>query len=167
MIAFDLICAPGGHRFEGWFASSTEYERQLTAQLLCCPTCGTSAVTKAIMAPNVARKGNQSTVSQPAVSPLRPQPESEQVVAVSNQPDMPAEIEKAIAALGKLQNRMLENSDWVGNKFAEEARAIHYGETPERIIHGSASANEAQALFDEGITVAPLPLPFVPPEAKN
>ena len=162
MIAYDLICAPYGHRFEGWFASSDEYDRQLTAQLLCCPTCGAVAVTKAVMAPNIARKGNQ-----PAVSVPRAEPEVEQSVAVSNQPEMPAEIEKAITALGKLQNRMLENSDWVGNKFAEEARAIHYGETPERIIHGSASANEAQALFDEGITVAPLPLPFVPPEAKN
>ena len=162
MIAYDLICAPFGHRFEGWFASSAEYDRQLTAQLLCCPTCGAVSVTKAVMAPNIARKGNQ-----PAVSAPRSEPETEQAVAVSNQPEMPAEIEKAIAALGKLQSRMLENSDWVGNKFAEEARAIHYGETPERIIHGSASANEAQALFDEGITVAPLPLPFVPPEAKN
>jgi hypothetical protein len=162
VIAFDLICAPNRHRFEGWFASSDEYDRQLAAQLLCCPTCGSVAVTKAVMAPNIARKGNQ-----PAVAVSRSEPEAERAVAVSNQPEMPAEIEKAIAALGKLQSRMLENSDWVGSKFAEEARAIHYGETPERIIHGSASANEAQALFDEGITVAPLPLPFVPPEAKN
>ena len=162
MIAFDLICAPIGHRFEGWFASSIEYDRQLAAQLLCCPTCGSGAVTKAVMAPNIARKGNQPAVSAPS-----PRSEFEHTVAVSNQPEMPAEIEKAIVALGKIQSRMLENSDWVGNKFAEEARAIHYGETPERIIHGSASANEAQALFDEGITVAPLPLPFVPPEAKN
>jgi hypothetical protein len=162
MIAFDLICAPYRHRFEGWFASSAEYDRQLTAQLLCCPTCGSVAVTKAIMAPNIARKGNQAAGPAP-----RSEPEPEHTVAVSNQPEMPAEIEKAIVALGKIQTRMLENSDWVGNKFAEEARAIHYGETPKRIIHGSASANEAQALFDEGITVAPLPLPFVPPEAKN
>ena len=162
MIAYDLICAPYSHRFEGWFASSDEYDRQLMSQLLSCPTCGSVAVAKAVMAPNIARKGNQ-----PAVSAPRPDPEMEKSVAVSNQPEMPAEIEKAITALGKLQSRMLENSDWVGSKFAEEARAIHYGETPERIIHGSASANEAQALFDEGITVAPLPLPFVPPEAKN
>lgn len=162
MIAFDLICAPYSHRFEGWFASSDEYDRQLTAQLLCCPTCGSLAIKKAVMAPNIARKGNQ-----PAVSSLRTERETEQSVAVSNQPEMPAEIEKAIVALGKLQSRMLENSDWVGNKFADEARAIHYGETPERIIHGSTSANEAQALFDEGISVAPLPLPYVPPEAKN
>jgi hypothetical protein len=160
VIAFDLVCTPQGHRFEGWFASSAEYDRQSTSDLLCCPLCGTASVTKAVMAPNIARKGNQAAA-------FAPREDVEQTVAVSNQPEMPAEIEKAIAELGKLQSRMLENSDWVGGKFAEEARAIHYGESPERIIHGSASADEAQALFDEGITVAPLPLPYVPPEAKN
>ncbi len=112
------------------------------------------------MAPNIGRKGNQATVSVPREDDI-------QTVAVSNQPEMPAQIEKAIAELSKLQSRMLENSAWVGRKFADEARAIHYGETPERIIHGEASPNEAQALFDEGISIAPLPLPFVPPEAKN
>lgn len=164
MIAFDLVCTPQGHRFEGWFASSAEFERQLTAQLLCCPVCDTAAVTKAVMAPNIARKGNQGRALAPVQNAA---PEPDQNVAVSNQPEMPAEIEKVIGELSRLQSRMLENSDWVGNKFAEEARAIHYGETPTRIIHGSASPDEAQALFDEGITVAPLPLPFVPPEAKN
>ena len=112
------------------------------------------------MAPNIARKGNQAAIAALHIEP-------EQTVAVSNQPEMPAQIEKVIAELGKLQSRMLENSDWVGRKFVDEARAIHYGETPERIIHGEASADEAQALFDEGISIAPLPLPFVPPEAKN
>jgi hypothetical protein len=162
MITFDLVCAPHSHRFEGWFASSAEYERQLKADMLCCPTCGSAEISKAVMAPNIARKGNQG------VSIAQAQREdNDQTVAVSNQPEMPAEIEKAIAELSKLQSRMLENSDWVGNKFAEEARAIHYGEQPTRIIHGEATANEAQALFDEGVTVAPLPLPYVPPEAKN
>lgn len=162
MIAFDLVCAPAGHRFEGWFASSAEYDRQLGADLLCCPLCGTSAVTKAVMAPNIARKGNQA--SAPALADVGEAPET---VAVSNQPELPKEIEKAIAELGKLQAKMLEKSDWVGNKFADEARAIHYGEQPNRIIHGEATADEAQALFDEGVSVAPLPLPYVPPEAKN
>jgi hypothetical protein len=160
MIAFDLICAPHSHRFEGWFASSVEYERQLGADLLCCPVCGSAEVGKALMAPNIGRKGNQAVTAAP-------RDDGEQSLAVSNQPEMPAEIEKAIAELSKLQSRMLENSDWVGSKFAEEARAIHYGEQPTRIIHGEATADEAQALFDEGVTVAPLPLPYVPPEAKN
>jgi hypothetical protein len=160
MIAFDLVCAPNDHRFEGWFASSAEYDRQLGANLLCCPVCGTAAVAKAVMAPNIGRKGNQ--LAAPGAKR-----EEEQTVAVSNQPEMPAEIAKAIAELGKLQSKMLENSAWVGDKFAEEARSIHYGEQPERIIHGEATPQQAQALFDEGVSVAPLPLPYVPPEAKN
>jgi hypothetical protein len=160
VIAFDLVCASAGHRFEGWFASSAEYDRQLSAELLCCPVCGTASVTKAVMAPNVGRKGNQ----QAARVVKRDEDPS---IAVSNQPEMPAEIAKAIAELSKLQSKMLENSAWVGDKFADEARAIHYGEQPERIIHGEATAQQAQALHDEGVSVAPLPLPYVPPEAKN
>jgi hypothetical protein len=160
MIAFDLLCSPNGHRFEGWFASSAEYDRQAATEMLSCPVCGSAVVTKAVMAPNIGRKGNQQ-------SALPEKAESEQTVAVSNQPDMPAEIAKAIEELGKLQSKMLENSQWVGDKFTEEARAIHYGEQPNRIIHGEATPEEAQALYDEGVTVAPLPLPYVPPQAKN
>ena len=163
MIAFDLVCAPHNHRFEGWFASSAEYDRQLGADLLCCPLCGTAAVSKAVMAPNIGRKGNQPAMFVRAEQDQQP----EQSVAVSNQPEMPAEIAKAITELSKLQSRMLENSDWVGNKFAEEARAMHYGEQPQRIIHGEATADQAQALHDEGVSVAPLPLPYMPPQAKN
>jgi hypothetical protein len=155
-----LFCASGGHRFEGWFASSAEYDRQLSAELLCCPVCGTASVTKAVMAPNIGRKGNQQATRIA-------KRDEEPAIAVSNQPEMPAEIAKAIAELSKLQSKMLENSAWVGDKFADEARAIHYGEQPERIIHGEATAQQAQALFDEGVSVAPLPLPYVPPEAKN
>jgi hypothetical protein len=163
MIAFDLVCTTNEHRFEGWFASSAEYDRQLGANLLCCPVCGTAAVTKAVMAPNIGRKGNQQTNSGSSVVKR----EEDQTVAVSNQPEMPGEIAKAIAELSKLQSKMLENSAWVGDKFVEEARAIHYGEQPTRIIHGEATPQQAQALFDEGVSVAPLPLPYVPPEAKN
>jgi hypothetical protein len=160
MIAFDLVCTSNDHRFEGWFASSAEYDRQLEANLLCCPVCGSAAVSKAVMAPNIGRKGNQQTASAA-------KREEDQSIAVSNQPEMPVQIAKAIAELSKLQSKMLENSAWVGDKFAEEARSIHYGEQPERIIHGEATPQQAQALFDEGVSVAPLPLPFVPPEAKN
>ncbi len=173
MIAFDLVCAPDGHRFEGWFASSAEFDRQRGSDLLSCPFCGTTSVTKAVMAPNIGRKGNQSALAAPQTGAQQGNGRQgsaqsmDQAVAVSNQPEMPAEIAKAIAELGKLQARMLENSQWVGGKFAEEARAIHYGESPQRVIHGSASPDEAQSLYDEGITVAPLPLPYVPPEAKN
>jgi hypothetical protein len=66
-----------------------------------------------------------------------------------------------------MQAKMLEKSDWVGDSFANEARAIHYGDAPDRIIHGNATIDDARDLHEEGIAVAPLPLPYVPPEAKN
>jgi hypothetical protein len=163
MIAFDLVCRRGEHRFEGWFASSAEFDRQKATQILLCPVCGDAAVDKAIMAPNIGRKGNQQGVVQ---RPDR-QADNAESVAIANMAEMPAAMTETIGKLVKMQAAMLEKSDWVGDKFAEEARAIHYGEAPERVIHGETTINEAQALHDEGVKVAPLPLPFIPPEAKN
>jgi hypothetical protein len=91
----------------------------------------------------------------------------EAAVAISNLPEMPVEIQSAIAEVAKMQTKMLEKSEWVGRQFADEARAIHYGESEARSIHGEASLNEARELHEEGVSVAPLPLPFVPPQAKN
>lgn len=160
MIAFDLACKNGGHRFEGWFASSADYEVQRLGGLLACPVCGDKAVEKAVMAPNVGRKGNQA--------PSLPQKgEGEDAVAVTNIPAMPPEMVEMIGKIAEMQARMLEKSDWVGDRFADEARAIHYGDAPDRIIHGNATIDDARDLHDEGIPIAPLPLPFVPPDAKN
>jgi hypothetical protein len=160
MIAFDLRCAPHDHRFEGWFASSAEYDRQSQMGLLACPTCGSANVVKAVMAPNVGRKGNQAAAAVPART-------DDEAVALANMPEMPTEMVEAIAKVAQLQAKMLEKSDWVGDRFADEARAIHYGDSPDRIIHGSATIDDARDLHEEGISVAPLPLPYVPPEAKN
>jgi hypothetical protein len=161
MIAFDLRCSSGDHRFEGWFGSSAEFDRQKAQGLVACPYCGSADVGKAVMAPNIGRKGNQ--LSAPAPSPQS----ADAALAVSNQPEMPAEIQAAIAEVAKMQSKMLEKSEWVGRQFAEEARAIHYGESDTRAIHGEATHDEALALHDEGVSIAPLPLPFVPPQAKN
>jgi hypothetical protein len=161
MIAYDLLCATGDHRFEGWFASSTEFDRQKRQGLVACPYCGSSDVGKAVMAPSIGRKGNQAAPQTPAAT------DENVSVAVSNQPEMPAEIQAAITEVAKMQSKMLEKSEWVGRQFAEEARAIHYGESDSRTIHGEATVDEARALHDEGVSIAPLPLPFVPPQAKN
>jgi hypothetical protein len=160
MIAYDLLCRSGDHRFEGWFASSAEFDRQKHAGLLACPVCGSCDVAKAVMAPNVARKGNQAVPPPPAGR-------NDDAVTVANMPQMPAEMIEAIGKIAEMQAKMLEKSDWVGDRFADEARAIHYGDAPDRIIHGNATVDDARDLHDEGISVAPLPLPFVPPEAKN
>ncbi|MGL5839615.1 MAG: DUF1178 family protein [Sphingorhabdus sp.] len=162
MIAFDLVCKAGAHRFEGWFGSSVDYDRQKADGLLICPLCGDSAIEKAVMAPNVGRKGNQLTVSVP-----KQERESENEVSVANMQAMPSEIVETIDKLAQMQAKMLEKSEWVGDRFANEARAIYYGDAPGRIIHGHATINDARDLHEEGVSVAPLPLPFILPDAKN
>jgi hypothetical protein len=161
VIAFDLVCKAGAHRFEGWFGSSSDYDQQKAGGLLVCPVCGDDGIEKAVMAPNVGRKGNQAAPS----SPIRQN--SEEAVALANMPEMPAEMVEAIGKIAEMQAKMLEKSDWVGDNFVDEARAIHYGDAPDRIIHGSATINDARDLHEEGISVAPLPMPFIPPDAKN
>ena len=146
MIVFDLQCA-SGHRFEGWFGSSAGFAEQQAAGLLCCAVCGSSEVEKAVMAPNVAAKGNR-TASVP--------------------PQSPAEaVQRAIAAIAQVQAEALANSRWVGGGFAREARAMHSGEAPAAPIHGSATPDEARALVEEGVEIAPLLVPVVPPEERN
>jgi hypothetical protein len=143
MIVFDLKCADS-HVFEAWFASSAAYEDQRTRGLLMCPVCGTSDVTKAVMAPNVAAKGNQA--------PSAPTPEA---------------MKAAMAAIAAAQAKALESSEWVGVRFAEKARAMHAGDVPQAPIHGQATREEAKALVKEGVPVAPLLVPVVPPDAVN
>lgn len=154
MIVYDLSCELG-HRFEGWFASSADFEDQRARGLLCCPSCGTSDVTKAPMAPAVPAKGNaRQEVLPPETRPM------------ANTP-MPPEVQQALKALAKAQAEALKNSTWVGDKFAEETRKMHYGERDEAPIHGQASLAEAKALIEEGVPVAPLPFPVAPPDKLN
>lgn len=162
MITFDLNCS-NGHQFEGWFASSADFDAQKSSGLLACPSCNDGVIQKALSVPNVPRKGNQRAVNLPSVAPA----------AAETNADAPAtEIPPAIVAelvqkLARAQSEMLDKSQWVGGNFAETARAIHYGEEPDRLIHGEASRDEATALVEEGIDVAPLLFPVVPPSAKN
>ena len=154
MIVFDLCC-DSGHRFEGWFGSSDDYAAQHARGLVSCPQCGSDTVEKAPMAPAVPRKGNR----QPAVVPQAKQ-------AMARGP-MPREVAEALHKLAEAQARALENSRWVGDSFAEQSRAMHYGERDAETIHGEATPDEALALFEEGIPVAPLPFPVAPPDELN
>lgn len=140
MIVFDLKCG-GGHVFEAWFGSSGDYRDQQDRGLVSCPICGDGQVAKAPMAPAVPAKGS----SAPA----------------------PAEVKQMLGALAEMQKKLVEGSDWVGDRFATEARAIHLGEAAARQIHGRATRAEADSLIDEGIPVAPLPLPIAPPKEQN
>jgi hypothetical protein len=164
MIVFDLICADGEHRFEGWFGSSKDYDDQRNRGLLDCPICGGANIGKAAMAPNVGRKGNQL----PAVSkPVDDRSETKAAKPVSNTVALPAEYQEVIAKIAKAQAKLLAKSEWVGDKFASRARDIHYGDADEKSIYGTASQEEVADLVEEGIAAQPLPLPVLPPESKN
>ena len=157
MIVFDLECRAGGHRFEGWFASSEEFGRQQQRGLLCCPQCGDAHVVKAPMAPNVPRKGNQLVPAKP----------TQKAQPMASAPQLPAEVVKVMQAMATMQAEVLKDSRWVGDKFAEQSRAMHYGEREAETIHGQATLQEAKALVEEGIEVAPLPFPVAPPDKAN
>ena len=154
MIVFDLSCDQG-HRFEGWFRSSGDFEDQRDGGLVDCPQCGSFAVDKAPMAPAVPRKGNQLPVVPAA---------GKQVMARG---PMPPQVVEALQKLAEAQANALKDSKWVGDAFAEQSRAMHYGEKDPETIHGQASPEEAQALFEEGVPVVPLPFPVAPPEELN
>lgn len=141
MIVFDLRC-PGGHVFEAWFAKSADYDDQSARGLIACPICGVADVSKAVMAPAIPGKSNRGDVS-------------------------PAQAKAMLGKLADAQARALASSDYVGERFADEARAIHLGEAEARSIHGQATRADAKALVADGVPVSSLPMPFVPPEAKN
>lgn len=143
MIVFDLKCAEA-HVFEAWFGSSSDYETQRERGLLSCPLCGNAEIAKAVMAPAVPAKGNTRDETRP--------------VPVAGGED--TRIKQMLGALAEMQKSMIESSEYVGGRFAEEARAIHYGETDARGIYGETSADEAAQLREEGIEAMPLLFPI-------
>jgi len=158
VIVFDLKCRAHGHVFEAWFGSSAAYEDQAARGLLMCPMCGDPDISKALMAPAVAAKGNQRSAERaPAATPTAP-------VALAGDE---ARMREIIQSLAEAQAKVLEDSTWVGRSFAEQARAMHYGEKDRESIHGEVAPEEARALLSEGVEVAPLLFPVIPPEAKN
>jgi hypothetical protein len=134
---------PQRHVFEAWFGSSEEFEAQKARGLVSCPLCGSGEVDKAPMAPRVGAKGNQAEGLPPA------------------------QMKALLGAMADAQKQMLETSEHVGPRFADEARAIHLGEAEARAIHGQATPKQADELRDEGIPVAPLPFPVILPEDEN
>lgn len=153
MIVFDLVCRPQGHVFEAWFGSSQDYEDQRARGLVQCPLCSAPDVEKAVMAPNVGAKGNRGAIT----------PTSND----SGTAAAPDEMKALLAAMARVQRKMLEGSDFVGDGFADEARAIHLGEADARAIHGRATPEQARSLVEDGIKVAPLPFPVLEPGQEN
>ncbi|SEN22753.1 hypothetical protein SAMN05192583_2301 [Sphingomonas gellani] len=144
MIVFDLRC-DAGHVFEAWFASSEGWESQRRDRQVRCPTCDSAEVEKALMTPAIGPKGNRRSGGSIDAGQLK----------------------QVMQAMAAAQGKMLEGSTWVGGGFAARARAMHDGDEPAAPIHGQASLAEAKALVDEGVPIAPLPLPVVPPDQVN
>jgi hypothetical protein len=138
MKVLDLQCSQQ-HGFEGWFGSEEEFQDQLAGGLVECPLCGDSDVTKMLSAPRLNLGGGREPVAR-------------QQVATA--PDATVQ-----AAWMKMVRHVMANTEDVGERFPEEARRMHYGETEERGIRGQASAEETRALAEEGIGVLPLPIP--------
>ena len=160
MIKYTLIC-DRKHEFESWFADSAAFDKQAKRKLVACPVCDSVKVEKAIMAPRVAAKKGRVPIEMPAPAadaPATAAPASAPVAMIS-----PIEQEFR-AKLKELREQLDKNSDNVGEKFPEEARKMHYGETEHRSIYGVASPDEAKDLLEEGIECHPLP---VLPDERN
>ena len=135
MIRFSLHCDQA-HAFEGWFRDNADYDTQSKRGFVDCPSCGSKSIAKALMAPAVSTSRKQEKVA----------------LAVN------AEQRKLMAELKQMAAKVRENADYVGDKFADEARKIHFGETEQRGIYGEATPDEARDLIEDGIEFMPIPV---------
>ena len=142
MIRFTLACDQA-HSFEAWFSSSDDFDSQKQRGLIECPHCGSAHVDKALMAPSVSTSKDTPAVQTSA---------------------MPKEAQEIMTKMRELRDAVLGQAENVGKKFPEEARKIHYGESEERGIYGESNRDDVEALLDEGIAIAPLP---VLPDDRN
>lgn len=142
MIRYALGCE-AGHTFESWFNNSAAFDRQAARGLIACPLCGSTNVEKAIMAPALSgSREDDAPIAEPEKTP----------VAIVSKEEV--EVRKK---LKELRDHIVKNADYVGEKFPEEARRMHYGEIEHRSIYGEASPDAARSLADEGIEFHPLP----------
>lgn len=166
MILYNLNCTKG-HAFESWFQNSAAFDKQQKRKLVACPICGSTKVDKAIMAPRLARADAGESAKSAEAAEARPAAP----VAAAPAPAMPqAAPGKAAVAmmspqerelrqkLKELRDHVTKNASYVGARFPEEARKMHYGEIEHRSIYGESSPEEAKALHEEGIEFHPLPI---------
>jgi hypothetical protein len=163
MIRYTLRCEHD-HQFESWFQSSSAYDSQVKRRLVTCPICSSAKVEKAIMAPRIVSKKGRDSVPSPAPAPASPAAAPTEAPAAGSTSLMMAQERELRAKLKELRDHIVKNADNVGERFPNEARAMHYGDKEHRPIYGEASPDEARSLVDEGIEVAPLP---VLPEDRN
>ena len=156
MIRYALICDKK-HEFEIWFKNSTDYDQQRKRKLVSCPACGSAKVEKALMAPALSHSSKSKSISAPAsVEPVpatTSQTEAKAPVAM-----MSPQEQELRGKLKELRDHLTKNADYVGGKFPDEARKMHYGEIEHRSIYGEASPQDANELHEEGIEFHPLPV---------
>lgn len=148
MIKYALSCA-NGHAFEAWFRSSDAYERQARRHLVACPECGSSEVEKQVMAPAVLKASRSKNAPAPKAGSA----------ANGSPPDVPP-----LEMLRAFKKHVLENTEDVGSRFADEALRIHHGETEARAIRGETTSEDAAKLHEEGVAFGVLP---ILPEDRN
>lgn len=147
------LCCEHNHHFEGWFSSARDFDEQIEKKLLQCPMCESSQVRRL---PSAPRLNLSAGAAQPA------QGEESAPAGQKRQPVMAPTAQQVQALWMQMARHIEANTEDVGERFAEEARAIHYNEAPERGIRGAATAQEAQELADEGIDVMTFPMPATP-----
>jgi hypothetical protein len=169
MIRYALNCEQG-HTFESWFANSAAYDKQAKRGLVSCPVCGSVKVEKAIMAPSLAANLGGGGMADPRPpTPPNPTPPLQPAPMPPIPPKTPVAMMSSAERelrhkLKELRDHITKNAHYVGQRFPEEARKIHYGETEHRSIYGEASPEEAEQLHEEGIEFHPLP---ILPDDKN
>jgi hypothetical protein len=144
MIRYQLRCAKD-HEFEAWFRDSAAFDGQSKARKIACPDCGSVKVTKAPMAPSIGKRAS----AEPQAAPQSPSAET-----LTAPVPTPAQIRQYLLAMRK---HVETTHEYVGPRFSDEARKIHYGESKERGIYGEASPKDAKELVEEGIDVAAVP----------
>lgn len=160
MIRYALACE-NGHTFESWFASSAAYDKQVKRSLVTCPICNSAKVEKAIMAPRLSGTKKHGDDAIAASAPEQPTPVPEAPTPVAMMSPQEHELRKK---LKEIREHLTKNADYVGRKFPEEARKMHYGDIEHRSIYGEASPDQAKELHEEGIEFHPLP---VLPDERN
>jgi hypothetical protein len=174
MIRYALVCDQH-HEFESWFANSAAYDKQVKRSLVTCPSCGSAKVEKALMAPRLARSHSPPRQEAPEEAHQSPQkkktPAQQPAEAAPDAMSRPAPVammtpqeQELRQKLRELRDHLVKNAEDVGSRFPEEARKMHYGETEHRSIYGVASAQDAEALHEEGIAFSALP---VLPDDRN
>jgi hypothetical protein len=161
MIRYALACDKG-HVFESWFQNSAAYDTQVKAALITCPVCNSAKVEKTLMAPGVV--GAKKRAGAPAASPSSPRPAADTADTATPVAMMSPQEQEFRKKLKELRDHLTKNADYVGQKFPEEARKMHYGDIEHRSIYGEASPDQAKELHEEGIEFHPLP---VLPDERN